>query len=190
MASLEAFPTTSAIGTAAATVRKIGEATAGFTYGAMVAWVSFPGKEICRADPATPPTCRTPSTSSSPFKCPVCRYPPENLYITICGHTYCKECFVDQCSLPSIEFPIRCFYTWGEQQACEQPLSMYDLEQVLPPRIMHKLLEDSFRQYVRAHPAKFRYCPVPACSRLNLVEQSVRDAPVRSRYVLTSTPRI
>lgn len=77
---------------------------------------------------------------------------------------------MEQCAKHSKEFPIRCLHHC-ERGACSTPLSPLDLETVLPHAVLERLFEVSFRQHVRSHPALFRYCPIPSCSRLNLLEQ-------------------
>ncbi|KAF2438526.1 hypothetical protein P171DRAFT_162724 [Karstenula rhodostoma CBS 690.94] len=149
--------------------RKLGEAWVAFTYGAAVSRIALPGGGIFYANPNYSPT-RNNTPPNHTAQCPVCLCTPVDPFKTICGHTYCKQCFVDQCAQHSTEFPIRCLAYHEDRGECSEPLSPYDL-QGLPSDVLENLFKASFRQCVRSHPAQFRYCPIPACSRLNFLER-------------------
>ncbi|KAJ4356579.1 uncharacterized protein N0V89_004614 [Didymosphaeria variabile] len=141
-----------------------------FTLGAEVLHMTLPRKDTFYPHPSTVPIGKnTPLTRQ--VNCPVCTCPAEDALRLYCGHVYCKECFVDQCTQHSQEFPIRCLEGYGDSRACNQPLSLCDLERALPASTLDKLLEASFKQYIRSRPAKFRYCPVPTCGRLNPIKR-------------------
>jgi hypothetical protein len=91
--------------------------------------------------------------------CPVCWTPPEEPFTTKCGDTYCGECLSSQCTSAN-EFPINCL---GDSAKCNRPVSLDELEQVLPAGDYEILLQASFTNYIRSHPSNFQYCSTPDC---------------------------
>lgn len=158
---------------------RIGEASVTFTFGAEVSSIVLKqrGTHVClQANPTTTRRERVVS-SSRQTECPVCRCDPEDPFSLDCGHTYCKQCFVDQCIQhgPTQEIPIRCLAGLGTSAPCDEPLHPHDMERGLSLKMLGSILEASFRQYVRARPAQFRFCPSPRCSHLNHIGPVLSD---------------
>ncbi|KAL1606413.1 hypothetical protein SLS60_003816 [Paraconiothyrium brasiliense] len=51
------------------------------------------------------------------------------------------------------------------------------LQRVLSAGTLDKILEASFKQYIRSRPGEFRYCPVSTCGRLNRIKESLPPNP-------------
>jgi hypothetical protein len=92
--------------------------------------------------------------------CPACYTKPEDPFTTPCGHTYCQDCFVHQCSTEIPSIPITCY---GNEATCNKLLALYALENALPSSEFESLLYNSFLVYVREHPLELAYCPTPDC---------------------------
>lgn len=98
--------------------------------------------------------------------CVVCWCEGEEPFTTPCGHTYCKECFVQQCSSATDgKLPVTCCYA-GNDVECSKIFSMAELKQVLPLSSFDELLLGSFKSYIRTHPTEFQYCPTPDCPQI------------------------
>ncbi|KAF8417159.1 hypothetical protein EV426DRAFT_555249 [Tirmania nivea] len=100
--------------------------------------------------------------------CPVCMEPAEPpLVQTSCGHTYCKPCITGfiKATVDGRKFPISCFHTLdgGTGSACETPLSISIIQDVLSKADSDQLLEISFSAHVQARPNEYAYCPTPDC---------------------------
>ena len=96
--------------------------------------------------------------------CVVCWCDITEMYTTSCGHLYDKECFVNQC-LPTGDenVPIRCL---GSSGSCQAIISFAELESALSRVQLDKLLERSFKRYIRTHPGKYQYCPTVDCDQV------------------------
>ena len=102
--------------------------------------------------------------------CAVCWTEAEDAYRTPCGHFYCRDCFVSQCSSASDgDVPVRCF---GDSGECLQVLTIAEIKNTLPSEAFEQLLEDSFTTHVRTHPQSFQYCPTPDCQQIYRVSST------------------
>jgi hypothetical protein len=83
-----------------------------------------------------------------------------------CGHTYCKQCFVHQCSSASDgKLPVTCCYA-NDDKECLRIFPMAELKEVLTTSSFDELLIGSFKSHIRTHPAEFQYCPTPDCPQI------------------------
>lgn len=98
--------------------------------------------------------------------CSVCWDDATDPFRTPCHHTYCTECFTNQCisATDSDNIPIRCY--GGDSANCTHIFSTTVLQKILPTPIFEQLLESSFTTYIRTHPQDFQYCPTPDCSQI------------------------
>jgi hypothetical protein len=63
---------------------------------------------------------------STDTECPVCMMDPDSAVSLKCDHSYCKDCFEEQCKVAdSSTIPLRCF---GEYAKCSQTISLQDLK--------------------------------------------------------------
>lgn len=96
--------------------------------------------------------------------CAVCFTEATDPFDTPCHHTYCTECFTNQCtSANGKDIPVRCY---GDSANCKCTFSIPTLHKILPAQVFEQLLENSFASYLRAHPREFQYCPTPDCSQV------------------------
>lgn len=105
--------------------------------------------------------------------CPVCMEPAEPpLVKTSCGHTYCKTCITGfiKATINGRKFPISCFHSSGDgTTACDTPLSISIIQDVLSKADSDQLLEISFSVHVQARPNEYAYCPTPDCPTVYVV---------------------
>ena len=119
------------------------------------------------------------SQSSSPHlnveestTCAVCWCGIIDEYRTPCGHSYDKECFVNQCLSSGDEnIPIRCL---GSGAKCQAILPFSELEATLTRNQLDQLLERSFTRHIRTHPAEYQYCSTADCVQVYKVSQEAR----------------
>ena len=96
--------------------------------------------------------------------CAVCWTSPADAYDTFCGHKYCKDCFLQQCSSAGSEcFPIKCL---GAAGACGHIFTLPELKNALPAIELEELLMTSFAAFIRTHTNEYQYCPTPGCSQI------------------------
>ncbi|KAL6718757.1 hypothetical protein ACLMJK_002991 [Lecanora helva] len=102
--------------------------------------------------------------STTPPDCTLCWSSAENPYRTPCGHHYCLNCFINQCtSTTAHDYPLRCH---GYFSTCRKPFPLDELRDVLPAATYDHILSDSFATHIRTHPSEFSYCPTPDCDRI------------------------
>ena len=96
--------------------------------------------------------------------CPICFCEAENPIHTSCKHTYCLECFEENCkaaaSTSGAEFRIKC---QGNEGICSSIFSMEELGALLSSSAFENILQASFEEYVKRHPESFHYCPTADC---------------------------
>jgi IBR domain, a half RING-finger domain len=94
-------------------------------------------------------------------ECPVCMMDPDDAVSLRCNHSYCEDCFEEQCkAADSLTIPLRCF---GEYAKCGRTISLQDLKVNLPSEAFEALLNASFDAYLQKHPETYQYCPSPDC---------------------------
>ena len=102
--------------------------------------------------------------------CEICWCDAEDPYTTPCSHVYDRDCFLNQClSSDDKDFPIKCL---GAAGSCRTAFSFHDLEAALTRDQLDKLLERSFRSYIRTHPTKHQYCPTADCDQIYEVREN------------------
>jgi hypothetical protein len=96
--------------------------------------------------------------------CPICFCEAENPIHTSCQHTYCLECFEENCkaaaSTSGVEFQIKCH---GNEGICPSIFSMEELRALLSSSAFENILQASFEEHVKRHPGSFHYCPTADC---------------------------
>lgn len=96
--------------------------------------------------------------------CSVCWCEATEPYVTPCGHTYCAECFENQCcSAGKDDIPVRCI---GAAATCSRIFALTELSTALSSGGFDELLESSFALHVRGNPTEFQYCPTPDCPNI------------------------
>ena len=96
--------------------------------------------------------------------CAVCWCEVTEMYTTLCGHVYDRDCFVNQClSAGDNEIPLKCL---GASGGCQAVIPFPELESALTRDQLDKLLENSFTSHVRTHPGQYRYCPTAGCDQV------------------------
>lgn len=96
--------------------------------------------------------------------CAVCWCEIEEMYRTPCGHTYDRECFVNQClSAGDGAIPVRCL---GSSGNCQSIISFPNLEDALTRDQLDKVLEASFTRHIRQNPHIYQYCPTADCDQV------------------------
>ena len=74
--------------------------------------------------------------------CAVCWCEATNPYTVLCGHTYCQECFINQCSSARDGgIPVKCF---GAAGTGGRTFTLADLSTALSSELFTILLESSF----------------------------------------------
>jgi hypothetical protein len=96
--------------------------------------------------------------------CPICLCEAENPVQTSCQHSYCLECFEANCttaaSASKSEFQVRC---QGQEGTCPTVFSAREIKKHVSSTAFEDMLRASFEEYLKRHPATFRYCPTPDC---------------------------
>ncbi|RMZ69247.1 ariadne-2 [Pyrenophora seminiperda CCB06] len=96
--------------------------------------------------------------------CPICFCEAENPVITSCEHTYCLECFEENCkaaaSAAGSETEIKC---QGDEGGCLSIFGMEEVRALLSSSAFENILEASFEAHVKRNPMSFHYCPTPNC---------------------------
>ena len=95
-------------------------------------------------------------------ECAVCMTEAEEAIRTPCRHSYCRTCFVAQCSSianKSREIPLRCL---GDSGTCSRIFLLPELERVLDPSIFQHLLSTSFLLHLKTI-STIKPCPTPDC---------------------------
>ena len=101
--------------------------------------------------------------------CVVCWCDVTEPYTTPCSHIYDKECFVSQClAAGDGNIPIRCL---GSSGSCQAILSFEELASVLTRDCLEKLLDRSFRRYVRTNSERYQYCPTADCDQVYKISE-------------------
>lgn len=106
------------------------------------------------------------TTKQAEDACPVCMVPADPPVVKLsCGHTYCRACihgFI-KATIDGQKFPINCFHTSEEGHACETPLSISIISEILSKSDSEQLFEIAFTTYIQAHQKEYGYCPTPDC---------------------------
>ena len=91
--------------------------------------------------------------------CPVCTSDVVDAITLECGHAYCSECLVHLVT-SAVDFPIECIF-----QECHHVPALRALQRIVSPLQYRRLLETSFRIYLRGHES-LHECPTPDCTHL------------------------
>ncbi|KIM24050.1 hypothetical protein M408DRAFT_27336 [Serendipita vermifera MAFF 305830] len=105
------------------------------------------------------------SVSTPRPTCPVCTTEVVEPLTLFCGHSYCSECLVHLVT-SALDFPIECI-----TQDCRHTLSLRSIERIISPLQYRRLLETSFRMYLRGHET-LHECPNPDCTQLWTASES------------------
>jgi hypothetical protein len=145
-------------------------------YGSENIWLDLKGQRICaRGDEALYEELQhmvhralerhTPGALAAADKCPVCLEAHTTPVELPCGHTYCKQCFIDYLgsAQDTRQFPILCF---GNDGKCKECVPLVIARDVLPSSSWDALLRAAFDTHVGARPDEFRYCPTPDCPQV------------------------
>lgn len=128
--------------------------------------------DLLQVNTATTTTTTKPNPKSKET-CVVCLGEAEDPFSTRCSHTYCKECFINQCNAATdTSFPIQCH---GSSSKCTSIFSIPSLQNLLPSPDFERLLERSFITHIQIHSSKFRYCPTPDCSQIYRISTTTAD---------------
>lgn len=97
--------------------------------------------------------------------CPICFCEPEDAVRASCGHTFCAECFEDNCKSAATtskgdDFQIKCP---GDEGQCAKAIALEEIKLHLSPSVYERVLRSSFAEYIKQHPQDFRYCPTADC---------------------------
>jgi len=110
---------------------------------------------------------------SAVSNCAICWTEATEPYQTPCQHTYCTECFVNQCKSAGItDFPIRCY--GGNDGKCGETFSIAALSEILPAATFEQLIVDSFDNYIRSHSKEFQHCSTADCLQIYRVSPNCR----------------
>lgn len=107
--------------------------------------------------------------------CVICWEEAVDPFSSPCYHTYCTECFVNQCNaaVDNDDFSIHCR---GDEAKCLHIFTIPSLQNLVPSAVFEELLENSFKSYVQTHSRDFQYCPTPDCSQIYRITQSTTNS--------------
>lgn len=92
--------------------------------------------------------------------CVVCWTREDDSWKTKCGHVYCKDCLMSQCSSSDGIQGIQC-----HGSNCQHVFSLVELKEMLPFKNFEDL-QVAFEAHIRTRPAEFHCCPSPDCPRV------------------------
>jgi hypothetical protein len=123
---------------------------------------------------------------STDTESPVCMMEPDGTVSLKCDHSYCKDCFEEQCkAADSSTIPLRCF---GEYAKCSRTISLQDLKGNLPSEAFDALLSALFNTYLQKYPETYQYCPNPDCPTIYVIytDGTTKSCPTCMTTICTS----
>jgi hypothetical protein len=119
-----------------------------------------------------------PDEFASHGDCPICFCEAENPIHTSCQHTYCLECFEENCkaaaSISGAKFQIKC---QGNEGTCSCIFSMEEMSTLLSSSSFESILRASFEDHVKRHPDSFHYCPTADCGYIYRCSKTLDPKP-------------